>query len=132
MKPVYQPRHMYPTKLENNYPYHLLDRDTRLFQALFPLLLGLFHLRFRGPRIRLFLMLALSKSLYFQVFAEEKDMHRYISLRALLFTPYSHPYTQSGKSFFVARHTSTGVQRLEGLYLGGGHPSFWRICLGGR
>jgi hypothetical protein len=132
MRLVYQLKHTSQPRLGNSHLYHLLDRDTRLFQALFPLLLGLFHLRFRGPRIRLFLMLALSKSLYFQVFAEERDMHRYISLRALLFTPYSHPYTQSGKSFFVARHTSTGVQRLEGLYLGGGHPSFWRICLGGR
>jgi hypothetical protein len=61
MKPVYQLRHMSQTKLESNYPYHPLDRDTRLFQELLLLLLVPFHLRFRGPRIRLFLMLGLSR-----------------------------------------------------------------------
>lgn len=62
MKPVYQLKHMSQTKLENNYPYHLSGRDTRLFQERLPLLLGLFHLRSRGPRKRLFLMLGLSRS----------------------------------------------------------------------
>jgi hypothetical protein len=63
MKPVYQLRHMSQTKLENSYQYHLLDRDIQLLQELYPLLLVLFHLRFRGPQIRLFLMLGLSRSL---------------------------------------------------------------------
>jgi hypothetical protein len=66
MKPVYQLRHMSPTKLENNYQYHLQDRDTRPFPELYLLLLVPFHLRFRGPRIRLFLMLGLSRLLYLQ------------------------------------------------------------------
>jgi hypothetical protein len=66
MKPVYQLKHMYPTRLGNNYQYHLLGRGTRLFQGLYPLLLVRFHLRFRGPRIRLFLMLGLSRLLYLQ------------------------------------------------------------------
>jgi hypothetical protein len=63
MRLVYQLKHMYPTRLENNYPYLLSGRDTRLFQELYPLLLVRSHLRFRGPRIRLFLMLGLSRSL---------------------------------------------------------------------
>jgi len=63
MRPVYRLRHMSQTKLENNYPFHLLDRGTRLFQELLQLVLILLCLRFRGRGIRLFLMLGLSRLL---------------------------------------------------------------------
>jgi hypothetical protein len=65
MKPVYQLRHMSLIRLGNNYPYHQLGRGT-LLVLLQVLLLVLFHLRFLGRGIRLFLMLGLSRSLYLQ------------------------------------------------------------------
>jgi len=59
MRLVYQLRHMYPIRPENNYPYHLSDMGTRL--VLLQVLLVQFHLRSLGKGIRLFLMLELSR-----------------------------------------------------------------------
>ena len=66
MKPVYQLKHTSQTRLENNYPYHLLDRDTRLFPELLQLVLLLLNLRFLDRGIRLFSMMGLSRLLYLQ------------------------------------------------------------------
>ena len=64
MKPVCPLKPTFQTKLENNYPYHLLDRDTRLFPELLQLVLLLLNLRFLDRGIRLSSMLGLSRLLY--------------------------------------------------------------------